>query len=329
MKAYWYDEAGDAQAVLTSGEMEKPTPGADQVRVRVAYSAVNPFDTKKRVGGGDVQKFGRVIPNCDGSGIIDQVGAGVDQGRIGQKVWIFGAQVFQPFGTAAEYCVVPARHAVPLPENVSLLEGATLGTPAVTAHRAVFCAGDVLGKTLYIAGATGRVGSYALQFAKRAGARVIAATGSTDQVASLKDRGADGVVNYRDPDRAGQVMALSGGRGVDHIVESSFGANMDFDAAILAPHGSLGVFGIDDVGSHTTPHIPLLLKNAQLHYIAIYFLNADIQQATFAHINDLLKAGRIDHHIGNVYAFDGLKDAHEAVQEGAISGAAVVTVSGN
>ncbi|MCP4073907.1 MAG: zinc-binding dehydrogenase, partial [Hyphomicrobiales bacterium] len=206
MKAHWYETVGDVRAVLEFGEMDDPFPGPGEVRVKVAFSGVNPYDTKKRKGGHDVEKFGRIIPDCDGSGFIDQVGDGVSKDRIGQPVWIFGAQVSQAFGTAAEYCVVPDLQAINLSKNMSLEEGAAIGIPAVTAHRAVFADGDVLGKTIYVAGATGRVGSYAVQFSKQAGATVVAATGSSDKIDELKQLGADFVVNYKDEDRIQQVM---------------------------------------------------------------------------------------------------------------------------
>ncbi len=326
MKAYWYEKVGDAHSVLEFGEMDNPSPGSGEVRVKIAYSGVNPYDTKKRMGMRDVEKFGRIIPDCDGSGIIDQVGDGVSKVRIGQSVWLFGAQVTQAFGTAAEYCVIPSLPAVKLPNNPSMVEGAVLGIPTVTAHRAVFSDGDIAGKIVFVAGATGRVGSYAVQFAKQAGATVIAATGSNDKISYLTELGADYVVNYKDEDRIQQVMSISEGKGVNRIVESSFGANIDFDAAVLADEGIIAAFGFDDVGSQSMPHFPLMLKNALLRYIAIFFMSNEAKEATFGQINQQLSTGNIQHHIGHTFAFDELPDAHQAIETRKIPGAVLVSI---
>ncbi len=326
MKAYWYEKVGDAHAVLEFGDMDDPTAGPGEVRVKLAYSGVNPYDTKKRKSGRDVEKFGRIIPNCDGSGFIDQVGEGVSTNRIGQPVWIFGAQVTQAYGTAAQYCVVPDLQAVNLPKNLSLEEGSAIGIPAVTAHRAVFADGDVSGKILYVAGATGRVGSYAVQFAKQAGATVIAATGSDNRSAELEELGADFIVNYRNEDRIQQAMSFAGSKGIERIIESSFGANIDFDAAILANHGAIAAFGFDDVGSQAMPHLPLMLKNALLRYIAIFFLSEDIKRMTFKHINQMVSTSNIRHRIGHVFDFDELPDAHLAIETKKIHGAGLLKI---
>ena len=329
MKAHWYEKAGDAYSVLESGEMEDPSPGPGEVRIKVAYSGVNPYDTKKRAKGRDVEQFGRIIPNCDGSGIIDRVGDGVLKDRIGQSVWVFGAQVTQAFGTGAEYCVIPDLQAIALPKNLSLEEGAALGIPAVTAHRAVFADGDVAGKILYVAGATGRVGSYAVQFSKLAGATVIAATGSNDKIDYLKKLGADYIVNYREEHRIQQVKSILGSEGVDRIIESSFGANIEFDAAVLARHGIIAAFGFDDVGSQSMPHFPLMLKNALLRYIAIFFISHEAKEKTFSQINQIISTGGIQHHIGHIFAFDELPNAHQAIETNEVLGAGLVKIEGS
>jgi NADPH:quinone reductase len=117
--------------------------------------------------------FPRVIPHSDGAGVIDSVGAGVDPGRTGQRVWVFGAQSDRPFGTAAQMTIVPADQAVALPDSVSDETGACLGIPGITAHRAVFGDGPVTGLTVLVHGVMGGVGSLAAQLARWGGATVI------------------------------------------------------------------------------------------------------------------------------------------------------------
>jgi NADPH:quinone reductase len=169
--AAWYERPGAAAEVLHVGEMPAPEPAPGEVRVRVALSGVNPGDTKKRgdwVGYG--MPFPRVVPHSDGSGVIDAVGDGVDDGRIGQRVWVYGAQSYRPFGTAAQLSVVPAEQAVELPDEVNDEIGACLGIPGITAHRAVFGDGPVGGQTILVQGVLGAVGSIAAQLARWGGA---------------------------------------------------------------------------------------------------------------------------------------------------------------
>ena len=172
MKAAWFSEFGSASEVLQVGEMDKPVPSHGEVLIRMHTSGVNPSDTKKRLGSfPDLLDNGPVIPNSDGAGIIEAVGAGVPHSRIGERVWVYQAQYGRLHGTAAEYVSIESKRAVPLPENTSFVEGACLGIPAMTAHRSVFSDGPVEGQWLLITGGAGRVGHYAIQWAKQGGCK--------------------------------------------------------------------------------------------------------------------------------------------------------------
>src|SRR5579883_90121 len=138
MFASWYDQQGPAAEVLRVGELPDPWPGPGEVRVVVRVSGVNPGDTKKRCGWlGSTMPFPRIIPHSDAAGVIDAVGEGVDDNRVGERVWVYNAQSYRPFGTAAQYTVVPASVAVTLPEHIRDEVGASLGIPGITAHRTV------------------------------------------------------------------------------------------------------------------------------------------------------------------------------------------------
>src|SRR5215207_8980376 len=174
MRAIWYDRQGPAAEVLQSGEMADPEPGPGDVRVRIRFSGVNPGDTKKRRGWlGSSMPYPRVIPHSDGAGVVDAVGDGIDISRVGTRVWVYGAQSYRPFGTAAEWTVVPEDQAVELPDAVSDELGASLGIPGITAHRAVFGDGPVEGSTVLVHGVLGGVGSLAAQLAAWNGATVV------------------------------------------------------------------------------------------------------------------------------------------------------------
>lgn len=175
MKAAWYVKQGAARDVLVLGKMDDPQPGLGEVRIRIAFSGVNPGDVKKREDAFGVgMPYPRVIPHSDGSGTVSTVGDGVSREWVGRRVWCYGAQSYRPYGTAAEYTVVPLRQVVQLPANVPLEQGACLGIPGITAHRAVHVAGRVEGRTVLVQGGAGTVGVCAVQLAHRAGARTIA-----------------------------------------------------------------------------------------------------------------------------------------------------------
>src|SRR5215510_7535613 len=241
MRAAWYEKQGAARDVLTVGQMDEPRRLAGEVRIRVAVSGVNPGDVKKR---GDAFGVGmpnpRVIPHSDGAGTIDLVGEGVSQEWIGRRVWCYGAQSYRPFGTAAEYTVVPLGQAVPLPETASMEQGACLGIPGITAHRAVHVAGSVKGRTVLVQGGAGAVGACAVQLAHQAGARVIATCRAESDKEIASRAGADEVL-LTTGNLAERIRALAPD-GVDHIVEVAFGANIKTDTEVLAQGGSIGTY---------------------------------------------------------------------------------------
>ena len=171
MRAAFYERTGSASEVLRVEEMVTPAPGPGEVRVRVSCSGVNPSDVKSRAGlRSKTMPFSRIIPHSDGSGVIDEVGPNVPSTRIGERVWVWNAAWMRPFGTAAEYVVLPSEQAVLLPENTDLAAGACLGIPALTAYRAVTVDGGVEGKRVLVTGGAGAVGHYAIQLARIKGA---------------------------------------------------------------------------------------------------------------------------------------------------------------
>src|SRR5262245_46448226 len=188
MRAAWYEKQGPARQVLVVGEMPDPVPGAGEVRIRIASSGINPGDIKKRQNAfGYGMTYPRVIPHSDGAGQVDQLGPGVSAEWTGRPVWCHGAQSYRPFGTAAELTIVPIDQIAPLPEKVSMEQGACLGIPGITGHRAVHVGGAVSGRTVMVQGAAGAVGLCAVALARHAGARVIGTVRSaTDQPTALK-----------------------------------------------------------------------------------------------------------------------------------------------
>jgi NADPH2:quinone reductase len=268
MKAAWYEKQGAARDVLVVGEIPDPTPEAGQVRIRIAASGINPGDIKKRQGAfGYGMAYPRVIPHSDGAGRVDQLGAGVSSEWMGRSVWCYGAQSYRPFGTAAEFAVIPVDQIAPLPEKVSMEQGACLGIPGITAHRAVHVAGPVNGRIVLVQGAAGAVGLCTVALARYAGARVIGTVRSTSDQETAFRAGAHDLV-LSDRELTAHVRALAP-EGVDHIVEVAFGANIEADVELLKLGGSIASYATDN----PAPNIPfwqMVFKN-----IRVYFLGSD------------------------------------------------------
>jgi NADPH:quinone reductase len=252
MKAAWYEKQGAARDVLVVGEMDDPQPRAGEVRIRVAFSGVNPGDVKKREDAFGVgMPYSRVIPHSDGSGTVDAVGEGVSRDWVGRRVWCYGAQSYRPFGTAAEYSVVPLEQVARLPEGVPLEQGACMGIPGITAHRAVHVAGSVDGRTVLVQGGAGAVGACAVQLAHRAGARVIATCRVESDKRIASRAGADEVLLTGEK-LVERIRALAPD-GVHHIVEVAFEANIKTDTEVLAQGGSIATYATNA----PTPEIPV------------------------------------------------------------------------
>ena len=234
MRAAFYDRPGRAREVLQVGDMPVPEPGPGEVRVRVAVSGIHVSDLGKRRGwSASTMAYPRVIPHSDGAGVIDAVGPQVDPGRVGQRVWVFLAQSYRPFGTAAEYVVVPSGHAVALPGQVPLEQGALLGIAGITGHRAIFTDGPVRGQSIVVTGAVGAVGRAAVAVARRGGATVIGTVRQAGQVAQALTAGAHHVVNVAGLDAAAaarQILAVAPA-GVDRVAEVAFDTGIPVDVA--------------------------------------------------------------------------------------------------
>lgn len=269
MRAVWYDRQGAADDVLTCGELPTPHAGHREVRVRLEASGVNPSDTYRR-GGAPPMEYPRVITNSDGAGVVDEVGPGVAPSWLGKRVWLYnGQRNGRWMGTAAEYIALDVDLVTELPDHVSFAEGATLGVPCMTAHRCVFLAGAVQGRVLLITGAAGAVGHYAVQLAKWAGATVIATVSSAEKAERARQGGADHVIDYRQEDVAARVREITGGTGVDHVVDVDFGGNLRATLDSVRANGSIAVYATNGDRTPSVPMRELMMKNISLHAMSL------------------------------------------------------------
>jgi NADPH:quinone reductase len=336
MRAAVYESTGAAHEVLRVEDIPRPDPGPGEVLVRVRASGVNPTDHKTRAGATarPIDEF--QVPHQDGAGVIEAVGAGVDPARVGERVWVWLAAFGRRWGTAAEWTVVPARQAVPLPDGVSFELGASLGVPAMTAHRCLFADGPIVGKTVLVAGGAGAVGHYAIELARHAGARV-ASTVSTPEKAELATKaGADLVVNYRDADAVDQIRAFLSAADrpavdrpavdrpvVDRVVEVAIGANLGLDLALAGPSTVVVSYAADG----KDPVLPVracMNANVTLRFVLLYGFPAAALDAAVAGVTDALAAGALTDLPIHRFPLSEIVAAHQATEGGAV-GKVIVT----
>ena len=321
MKAALYDRYGPAE-VLRVGEVERPEPGPGEVRVRGHVSAVNPTDYKSRSGATPRPIDGFQIPHLDGAGVIDAVGEGVDPGREGQRVWLWFAAAGRKWGTAAEWSVVPEHQAVPLPDGASFELGASLGVPAMTAHRCLFADGPVTGKTVLVAGGAGAVGHYAIQLARRAGATVITTVSNEEKAQLAREAGAEYVISYRAPDAAGQIKAIA--PQVDRIVEVALGANLELDLAVSGP-GTVAVCYAAGARDPVLPVRACMNANVVLRFILLYGVPADALNQAVTDVSAAAAEGALTELPLHRFPLAEIVAAHQAAEAGAVGKVLVTT----
>ena len=323
MKAVWYENFGAAENVLTVGSLPVPVPKAGEVLVRLHASGVNPSDVKLRAGArpGATMEFPKIVPHSDGAGVIEAVGSGVDANRVGQRVWIWNGQWKRAFGTAAELIAIPAEHAVYLPETTSFAEGACLGIPAMTAWYSVFADGTVEGKSVLVTGGAGTVGRYACQMAKLGGARVITTVSSPEKAVHST---ADEWINYRENDVAEAVMDLTGGEGVDRIVDVDFGANQAASLAILKQRGVIATYASASVMQPVLDFYPFMFKNSVLRMLIVYLLDPEVRRKGEVQMTEWLEKSALLHAPVCAGGLNDAVTAHQLVEVGKKLGTAVL-----
>jgi NADPH2:quinone reductase len=330
MKAAWYERQGPPASVLVVGEMTTPEPGAGEVRIRVAASGINPGDVKKRQDTFGVgMPFPRVVPHSDGAGVIEAVGGPTATDRVGERVWCFGAQSYRPFGTAAEYVVVPGEQAIPLPDRVSFEQGACLGIPGITAHCAVHAAGAVEGRVVLVQGGAGAVGQCAVGLARHAGALVIATVRSEHDVPVAQQAGAHRVVvtGSREVDEIVKLVRAHSPEGVDHVVEVAFDANVSADERLLKLGGSIATYATGD----PAPAIPfwsLVFKNIRLFFLGSDDFPPGAKLAAARALNEALEGGWPGFEVDARFPLESIAEAHGAVEGRKVSGRVVLSIRG-
>jgi NADPH2:quinone reductase len=333
MRAVVYSERGESD-VLRLVERPVPKPGPREVRVRVHVSGVNPTDWKARRGrsrGPAALRFPELVPNQDGAGIIDAVGDEVARERVGERVWLWESAWERSDGTAQEFVVLPERQAVRLPDDISFDVGASLGIPALTAHRGLTV--SELGpkglapralweQTVLVAGGAGAVGHAAIQLARWAGARVISTVSGDEKAKLARAAGAEHVVNYRNEKGSDEIRAFAPD-GVDVVVEVAPAANADLDASVLAPNGVVAAYASElgpklelDVGA-------LMSRNIRYQLVLVYTVAPEAKDQAIADVAAAVADGALP--VGEEaglplhrFPLERTADAHDAVEQGIV-----------
>jgi len=328
MKAAWFEEFGPAADVLRTGEQPTPALETGQVLVRLETSGINPSDVKKRAGAfPNLLDDGLVIPHSDGAGFIEAVGQGVSESRVGERVWVYQAQYGRRCGTAARYVAIASGRAVALPENTSFEVGACLGIPAMTAHRCVFADGAVEDQTILVTGGAGRVGYYAIQWARQAGAKVIATACGADDQQSCLDAGADATVSHRDADWAAAVLDANDGNAVDRVIDVEFGANLPEVLKVAKLGATIATYSSTQVPEPRIPFLQMMYKDLTMRFVIVYAMPEEAKQNAIADINAKLSGGELIHRVAHVLPFPEIARAHELIESGGFRGCVVLSLS--
>lgn len=258
--------------------------------------------------------YPRVIPH--GAGVVDAVGTGVDPARIGERVWLYLAAHRRPYGTAAEFTVVPSDQAIPLPANASMRLGASIGVPAVTAHRCLFADGPLDGRTVLVAGGAGAVGRYAIQQALAVGATVISTVSGDAKAALAREAGAPHVVNYTAPDAADQIRALAP-EGVDRIVEVALASNLRLDLDVAAQNAMIACYAAEPQPAEL-PVRELMSRNLLLRFVLLYTMPEEAFHQAAADITAALAADLLTPPPTTVFPLTETAAAHDAVESGTV-----------
>lgn len=316
MKAAFYEARGAARDVLRVGDMPAESPGPGMLQVRVAVSGVNPSDVKTRNGtGARPNPWPRTIPHQDGAGVIEQVGAGVDASRVGQRVWLYECQLDRPHGTAAERVTLPERLAVPLPDGVSLEVGASLGVPALTAW---YCNEQVdaqAGRCVFVHGGVGAVGFYAAQMARLRGADVLASVSNPEQARIAATAGVDTVLRGDGMHSAArQWLAQRQRDGFDAFIDLDFAGNLQSNLALAENGAQVVAYASDTDPQPVIPVRELMRRNLRVSFLLVYTMPPALKQRAIAQLTQWLTAGELRHAAIHPYALQDIIDAHEAVE---------------
>ncbi len=328
MRAIVFNRFGPASDVLEMTELPMPEPAPGEVLLRLHTSAVNPSDVKKRAGAfPDLLADGFVIPHSDGAGVITAVGPGVAPTRVGERVFVYQAQHGRRYGTAAEYVAVDARRASLLPASVDFAVGACIGIPIMTAHRCITADGPVTDQWVLVTGGAGRVGHYAIQWARHFGARVIATASNPRDAERCQQAGPEHVVDHRQAGWGAALRRWLGQQPLSRVVDVEFGANLPEVLECISTGGTIVTYGSAAVPEPTLPFRRIMFMDLTVRTVLVYDMPEAAKEMAISDTCALLAQGALQHRIAEVLPLAETALAHELVERGGTDGCVVITIS--
>ena len=325
MLAAWYKNFGTAKNVLETGEFAEPNPGKGEVKIKIYSSGVNPSDTKKRAGSNpEILDDGPIIPHSDGAGEIVDVSDEKLRHRIGEKVWVYESQHNRRLGTAAEFICLPSHNAVRLPDGVSYDTGAMLGIPAMTAHRCVYNSEDIKERYVLITGGAGRVGYYCIQWAKKAGAIVIATSSNSEGEQECKKAGADIILGHPSETFKEEILDLTKGQKIEKIIDGDFGNNINYLLSVIKPNSSISTYASMTEKTPVIPFYQMMNLNVQMKMVFVYDMPNKAKQSAILDITKALKENKLLNRLDENYNLKDISQAHQKIENSKTSYGAVI-----
>jgi NADPH:quinone reductase len=323
VKAIVVREFGEP-SVMRVEDVPNPEAGPGQVLVRIRAVGVNPVDTYIRKGAYARKPSLPYTPGADAAGTVKAVGAGVTAFSPGQRVYIVGT-IAGAFGAGAELAVCDPAQVHPLPDGVSYEQGAAIGVPYGTAYRALFHRAQARpGESVLVHGGSGGVGTAAIQLASAAGMVVLATAGTDRGLAHLTAQGAGHAFNHRAIDYLEQIMAATGHRGVDVVLEMLANVNLNRDLGLLARKGRVIV-----IGSRGTIEIDprqTMSKDSDVRGMTLFNTSPAEMAEIHAALGAGLRTGTLRPVVGREFALADAPAAHEAVMAPGAHGKIVLKV---
>lgn len=309
--------------VLLPADIDAPALTPGRVLVRLQAAGVNPVDAYIRTGTYARKPPLPWVPGFDGAGVVEAVGSDVTSVQPGDCVYV--ATLGSWSGTYAERTVCDVEHVHHLPPTISFAQGAAIGVPIATAHRALFGRAHARpGETVLVHGASGAVGLGAVQLAKAAGLTVLGTAGTDDGMALVKRVGAAQVFSHRDPSHGDQIRAATDGRGVDVIVEMLASANLDMDLGLLAPRGRVVVVG--SRGRIEIDPRQTMGKDAAILGMTLWNVPPQELAEIYSQIGHALTDGALRPVVGREFPLDDAAEAHRALFEDGAQGKIVLVM---
>jgi NADPH:quinone reductase len=307
MKAIRIEQFGDPE-VMRLVDLPDPKVSGKQILVRIEAAGVNPVDTYIRSGNYARKPELPYTPGSDGAGVVINVGPEVDNVKRGQRVFLSDSIS----GTYAEAAVCTPEQVHPLPDTASFAQGAALALPYATAFRALFHRGQVrAGETVLVQGASGGVGTAAVQLAHGADITVFGTAGSAEGRQLVGELGADAVFDHKDSAYRQAILAATNGRGVDCILEMLANINLGEDLRLLAHSGRVVVIG--SRGSVEINPRDAMMKDADIRGMILFNATAEELATIYKELGEQLAAERISPVIGREIPLADAAESHRAV----------------